>query len=103
MGQQALTKSCERATASGDPGEVWLSLAAFKIKRFRKKRGLTATQLAGELGVSQPAVIYWEKGQKCPRPAMQRKLHERGICAPNDWHKPAPADVANDDGGESAE
>lgn len=103
MAQQALTKSCDRASAPVDSGEAVLSLAAFKIKRFRKKRGLTATQLAGELGVSQPAVIYWEKGQKCPRPAMQRKLQERGICSPNDWHKPAPVDVANDDGGESAD
>ncbi len=103
MGQQALTKSCERASTPTGSGVGVLSLAAFKIKRFRKECRLTATQLAEQLGVTQPAVIYWEKGQKCPKPAMQRKLHERGICEPNDWHEPAPADVANDDGGESAE
>lgn len=96
MGQQALTESL-----STEPfGEGATSLAAFKIKRFREEHRLTRTALAERLGVSQPAVLYWETGRKTPRTEMQGRLHAHGICSPNDWHEPAP--VANDDGAESA-
>lgn len=100
MGQSAMSGSCIASNeAKVDAGEA-LSLAAHKIKRFREENRLSAAQLADELGVSQPAVFYWETGQKKPRMAMQAALHRRGICEPNDWHQPAPA--ANDDGSESA-
>lgn len=102
MAQQALTNSCERGAVPVNPGAARLTLAAFKIKRFREERRLTQAQLADDLGVSQPAVIYWETGQKRPRTAMQGKLHDRGICSPNDWHEPAPLPADNDDGCESA-
>lgn len=97
MGQQALTDSLND---DGGAGSL-LSLAAFKIRQFRKKNRLTGTALAERLGVSQPAVYFWETGRKIPRTEMQGRLHQHGICSPNDWHEPAP--VANDDGPESAD
>lgn len=101
MGQQALTTSEQTGEAPRLGGANLRTLAAHKIKQFREVNALTATELAAQLGVSQPTVCYWESGAKVPRTTMQGVLHQRGICSPTDWHVPAP--VANDDGSESAD
>lgn len=41
--------------------------AAEKLVRWRKKRGLSQTALAEELGVAQGTVSEWEGGRKMPR------------------------------------
>lgn len=70
------------------------SLAAFKLEQYRRAATprMTKAALAAELGVSAVAVIFWENGRSVPRHDMQGKLHERGICSPNEWHLPAPAE-----------
>lgn len=37
------------------------------IKTLREAKGLTQTQLAKEVGVSQQAVVQWESGETAPR------------------------------------
>lgn len=37
------------------------------IKAAREKSGKTQAQVASEVGVSDRAYLYWEKGQKKPR------------------------------------
>lgn len=68
------------------------SLAAFKLEQYRNAATprMTKAALAAELGVSAVAVIFWENGRSVPRHDMQGKLHELGICSPNEWHEPAP-------------
>lgn len=85
MPSQQLTNAIE--TAPTLP-----SLAAFKLRRYRIARNLTAMALAKELGVSDVAVLYWENGNRVPRHQLQGRLHAEGICSPNEWHEPAPED-----------
>jgi DNA-binding XRE family transcriptional regulator len=66
------------------------SLAAYKLEQYRTGRALTKAALARELGVSEVAVFFWERGQRVPRYDMIGKLNELGICSPNEWHEPAP-------------
>lgn len=96
MAEQPLMKDIHLITEAEDPPA---SLAASKIRAYRRENGLTALELGEMLGVSEVAVLYWEKGRNLPRGVMQRKLQELDICSPNDWHELAPA--ANDDGPES--
>lgn len=48
------------------------------IERLRKKRGMTQTELAAVLGVSQANISMWESGEALPRtdklPALARIL-----------------------------
>lgn len=37
-----------------------------KLLYLRQKRGLTQEELAKKTNVTQPAVVYWEKGNKKP-------------------------------------
>lgn len=49
------------------------------IERLRKKRGMTQTELAAVLGVSQANISMWESGEALPRtdklPALARILN----------------------------
>lgn len=45
-----------------------------KIKEFRAKAGLTQQALADTIGVSDAAVVQWEKGQTVPRVSHLKKL-----------------------------
>lgn len=45
-----------------------------RIRDLRKSRGLTATQLSSELGVSQPAISQWETGKEPPSRDSLTKL-----------------------------
>lgn len=85
-------------TATVESPPPFRSKAAHKIKAYRRRNNLTAAALGEQLGVSDAAVIYWESGQRVPRHDLQGKLLAEGICAPNDWHVPAPGDDAADSG-----
>ena len=37
-----------------------------RLHRLRQEKGLSQTQLAKELGFSQAAIGYWERGEKAP-------------------------------------
>ena len=65
-------------------------MAAHKIRAYRARHGLSQRALAHDLGVSAPAVVYWERGARHASHSLQAALHSRGICDPNDWHLPAP-------------
>ncbi len=71
-----------------------LSLGAWKIRRWRKAEGMTARHVATLLGVTPPAVHFWETGKKVPRHSKLAQLQELGVCEPNDWHRPAPVSQA---------
>lgn len=48
-----------------------------RIRESRRQLGLTQAGLAERLGVTQPAVAQWEKGDTSPNPAVQRLLAEK--------------------------
>lgn len=91
------------ATDTIDESRAQRTLGAAKVRAYRRAQGLFAHQLGEQLGVSGQSVRFWERGIKLPRPKMQGELHDRGICEPNDWHLPAPADLAQDMAEEPAE
>lgn len=37
-----------------------------RLKELRLEKGLTQTQLANEIGLSQSAVSFWENGERFP-------------------------------------
>ena len=45
-----------------------------RLRDARTRAGLTQTQLAGILNVTQAAVSYWEAGIARPRPDTRRQL-----------------------------
>lgn len=42
-----------------------------RLERAMEDAGLTQQELADRIDYSQPAVSYWLKGKKLPRPAIQ--------------------------------
>ena len=42
-----------------------------RLRFARTRRGMTQTDLAWMVGVTQPQVSHWERGQTAPRPDMQ--------------------------------
>ena len=44
------------------------------IKRLRKSLGMTQVQFAGAVGVTERAVIHWEKGTRGVSPLAQRAI-----------------------------
>ncbi len=55
-----------------------------RIKQARKTRGLSQTDLARRIGVSQPAIANWESGVHDPRRLTLAKLAD-ALEAPLDW------------------
>ncbi len=49
-------------------------MSAGLIKKLRTRLGLTQAQLAGLIGVSTPAVVFWESGRSAPRGANRAAL-----------------------------
>jgi DNA-binding transcriptional regulator YiaG len=49
-------------------------MSGTEILEFRNAMGLTQTELADELGVSQPAVAQWETGATEPRGSVLKLL-----------------------------
>lgn len=47
-----------------------------RIKELRKEKNLSQSQLAGQIGVSQKAIDYWELGTKEPKASYIVKLAE---------------------------
>lgn len=47
-----------------------------RLKRLRTQRGLSLQALAGQVGVSKPALWKWERGDVRPRPAALARLAE---------------------------
>jgi len=72
-----------------------VSLAGQKIRAWRESRGLSAGEFGEQYGVPHPwpsrTVYGWEAKGKIPRPPVQRRLADLGICAPGDWLLPAAA------------
>lgn len=48
--------------------------AGARIKAARLQKGLSQTELAERLGVSQPAVAHWESGAHAPRFALLPRI-----------------------------
>lgn len=53
-----------------------MNLIGDNIQKFRKQANMTQADLADELGVSQSAVYYWEKGKREPNTETILKLLE---------------------------
>jgi len=47
-----------------------------KIKRIRKKHGLTLQQLADLIGVTHVAVLFWERGKRQPGGPARKALEK---------------------------
>ena len=54
-----------------------------ELRRRRREAGVSLADLAGELGVTAPAVLMWETGKRMPRdPAiLERYLEVLGVLA----------------------
>lgn len=55
-----------RADAIDAPAVPSAESFGMRLQRLRKQRGLTMSQLAGQLGVSKPTVWAWEQGKARP-------------------------------------
>jgi DNA-binding XRE family transcriptional regulator len=60
--------------AGRPPGEKALTLSPAKILSFRKKLGLTQTELASLAGVDRGSVLSWEKGKFKPKAEKAAQL-----------------------------
>lgn len=47
-----------------------------KLKKLRENRGLSQSQLATIIGVSQKTVSAWEVGRRNPKPRELQKLED---------------------------
>ena len=56
-----------------------------KIKKLRKKAGLSQVDLAKILGISHVAIVKWEKGTTMPRTKMLPRLAKVLRCEVNDF------------------
>ena len=65
--------------------------AAQKIRAFRNgtSPALTQEEMAVRLGVARLQVIRWEAGDAIASDEIKRRLHDMGVCEPNDWFRPA--------------
>lgn len=59
-----------------DPAKRLRQRWGTNIARYRKLRGLTQTQLAESVGVTQQAVAAWEAGEAAPRWHHQAAIAE---------------------------
>lgn len=76
-----------------------ITLAAQKMRRWRKARRLTAAAF-GDLfdpAVSEFTVYGWEMEGKRPRPAMVTALAARGVCEAGDWYAEPEAESDGDE------
>jgi len=74
--------------------------AGEKIRAWRERQRppLTAAEFGRKFGEPEPwpsrTVYGWETRGKIPRPGIQKRLAELGICVPGDWLEP-PAEGAS--------
>lgn len=64
------------------------------IKELRVAAGLTQGQLAELVGVSQPAVTYWESGESIPSLANLRAMAGLFGCTLDELTREPPVPVA---------
>ena len=55
-----------------------------KIKEFRIALGMTQSELAAKMGVSQATIGMWETGDRMPRASKLQKLAEILGCTVSD-------------------
>ena len=65
--------------------EIWAKQVGERLRDLRKKvLNKTQADVAASLGVSPPAIVYWEKGIRFPDVEKMRKLkHMLGVSL--DW------------------
>ncbi len=77
--------------------------AGIRIRAFREAHDppLSAGEFGERFGAPQPwpsrTVYGWEVKGKIPRPAVQKRLAELGICDAQDWLEPAGSETVNHD------
>ncbi len=67
-----------------------------RIRQARKSRGLSQSDLASRVGVSQPAIANWESGVHDPRRLTLAKLAD-ALEAPLDWLAAGDRSIAESD------
>lgn len=55
-----------------------------RIKEAREKNELSQRALADKLGITQPAIVQWEKGIKIPNTPMMNALADV-LCVTTDY------------------
>lgn len=55
-----------------------------KLKEYRKKAGLTQTDVANALNITQPGYSLWELGKRDPNVHQILELCKLFDCTPND-------------------
>ncbi len=55
-----------------------------RLKEIRRARGMTAAEVAREIGVTQAAVANWENGRRSMNIDTMIRLAEVLECTPND-------------------
>lgn len=68
-----------QSTSAGAPRSI-----GERIREARKTRGMSQSDLAARIGVSQPAIANWESGVHDPRRLTLAKLSD-ALDAPMDW------------------
>jgi NAD+ synthase (glutamine-hydrolysing) len=74
--------------------------AGEKIRAWRERQRppLTAAEFGRKFGEPHPwpsrTVYGWETGGKIPRPGIQKRLADLGICGAGDWLEPAEEDAS---------
>lgn len=66
---------CLQARSSDDDGMVQARFPG-KLKAWRQSQGLTQKQVAKMIGVTQPAVAFWERGVSFPRKCRHPHIEE---------------------------
>lgn len=61
-----------------------------RLREFRDRQGLSATDMARKLGVSHTTIMRWERGVMAPAGAMLRRIAEvtDNAVTPNDMLMP---------------
>ena len=74
------TRSSKESGNAGDSDGKTIRFSGTRLKKHRKKLGLTAANYAQLLGVSSLSIHNWETGKSRPRPSYMPALAElRGI------------------------
>lgn len=61
-----------------------------KLREYRRRRGLTLSELAESIGVTEGAASRYETGTRRPRPGIIARIHRttRGLVTANDFFEP---------------
>lgn len=66
------------------------------LQMFMEKSGITNTELASKLGVSEVAVSRWKSGERNPRSEMIDRMCVIFNCSHNDLMAPNSAEIQED-------